>query len=102
LFAALRSAVTGRRYLSSSILERVIVGYLEGTIETPSWECLTNREREVMKFIAEGYRTKDIAAHLNLSPRTVEKHRTSLMKKMDLHSASAVTAYAIANGIIAQ
>jgi len=102
LFAALHTAVTGRRYLSPSILERVIKGYLDRTAETPSWVILTDREREVMKLIAEGYRTKDIAARLTLSPRTVETHRTNLMKKLDLTSVSAVTAYAIANGIIAQ
>ena len=102
LFAALRTALTGRRYLSQSILERVIVGYLDRNTETPSWEVLTNREREVMKLIAEGSRTKEIAAQLALSPRTVERHRTNLMKKLDLHNVSAVTAYAIANGIIAQ
>ena len=102
LFAALHAAVTGRRYLSPSILERVIKGYLDRTAETPSWVILTDRERQVMKLIAEGYRTKDIAARLTLSPRTVETHRTNLMKKLDLTSVSAVTAYAIANGIIAQ
>jgi DNA-binding NarL/FixJ family response regulator len=102
LLAALHTAVTGRRYLSPSILEQVIMGYLDRTTETPSWEILTDREREVMKLIAEGYRTKDIAAQLAVSPRTVETHRTNLMKKLDLTSVSAVTAYAIANGIIAQ
>ncbi len=102
LFTALLTAVTGRRYLSPSILERVIMGYLDRTTETPSWEILTDREQEVMKLIAEGYRTKDIAAQLTVSPRTVETHRTNLMKKLDLASVSAVTAYAIANGIIAQ
>ena len=102
LFTALLTAITGRRYLSPSILERVIMGYLDRTTETPSWEILTDREREVMELIAEGYRTKDIAARLTLSPRTVETHRTNLMKKLDLTSVSAVTAYAIANGIIAQ
>ena len=83
-------------------MERVIKGYLDRTAETPSWVILTDRERQVMKLIAEGYRTKDIAARLTLSPRTVETHRTNLMKKLDLTSVSAVTAYAIANGIIAQ
>jgi len=102
LFTALLTAITGRRYLSPSILERVIMGYLDRAAETPSWVILTDREREVMKLIAEGYRTKDIAARLTLSPRTVETHRTNLMKKLDLTSVSAVTAYAIANGIIAQ
>ena len=102
LFAALRTPVTGRRYLSPSIFERVILGYMDRTTKTPSWEILTKREREVMKLIAEGCRTKDIAAQLTVSPRTVERHRTNLMKKLDLQSVSAVTAYAIANGIIAQ
>jgi len=102
LFAALRTPVTGRRYLSPSIFERVILGYIDRTTKTPSWEILTKREREVMKLIAEGCRTKDIAAQLTVSPRTVERHRTNLMKKLDLQSVSAVTAYAIANGIIAQ
>jgi len=102
LFAALRTTVTDRRYLSPSILERVIVGYLDRSTETPPWEILTNREREVMKLVAEGCRTKDIAAQLTLSPRTVERHRTNLMKKLDLHNVSAVTAYAIANDIISQ
>ncbi len=102
LFTALLTVITGRRYLSPNILERVIMGYLDRTTETPSWEILTDREQEVMKLIAEGYRTKDIAAQLTVSPRTVETHRTNLMKKLDLASVSAVTAYAIANGIIAQ
>ena len=102
LFTALLTVITGRRYLSPSILERVIMGYLDRTTETPSWEILTDREQEVMKLIAEGYRTKDIAAQLTVSPRTVETHRTNLMKKLDLASVSAVTAYAIANGIITQ
>ena len=102
LFTALLTVITGRRYLSPSILERVIMGYLDRTNETPSWEILTDREQEVMKLIAEGYRTKEIAAQLTVSPRTVETHRTNLMKKLDLASVSAVTAYAIANGIITQ
>jgi len=102
LFAALRISGTGRHYLSPSILEHVIVGYLDRTTESPSWEILTNREREVMKLIAQGCRTKDIAAQLALSPRTVERHRTNLMKKLDLRNVSAVTTYAIANGIISQ
>ena len=102
LFTALHTAVNGRRYLSPSILDRVITGYLDKSTATPSWKILTNREREVMKLIAEGYRTKDIAARLDLSPRTVETHRKNLMKKLDLASVSAVTAYAIANDIIAQ
>ena len=105
LLAALRSVVNGKNYLSPSICNRVVVGYLAGTDkadEQPSWEILTHREREVIKLIAEGYRTREIATYLSLSPKTVEKHRTNLMKKLNLHNVSAVTAYAIANGFITQ
>jgi DNA-binding NarL/FixJ family response regulator len=105
LFAALASVSMGKSYLSPSICDRVVAGYLAGgagTAEEPSWEILTHREREVIKLIAEGNRTKEIAVYLSLSPKTVEKHRTNLMKKLDLHSVSAVTVYAIQNGFITQ
>lgn len=101
LFTALDSVMHGKSYLSPSICDRVVAGYLSGTeapSAQPSWEILTQREREIIKLIAEGSRTKEIATYLSLSPKTIEKHRTNLMRKLDLHSVSAVTAYAIANG----
>jgi DNA-binding NarL/FixJ family response regulator len=103
LFTALKSVVLGKSYLSPSICGRVVAGYLaigEDVKSQPSWEILTQREREIIKLIAEGSRTKEIAVYLSLSPKTVEKHRTNLMRKLDLHSVSAVTAYAIANGFV--
>ena len=105
LFTALRSIQSGKSYLSPSICDRVVAGYLAGgdpANKQPSWELLTKREREVIKLIAEGYKTREIAEYLSLSPKTVEKHRTNLMKKLDLHSVSAVTLYAIQNGLISQ
>ena len=63
---------------------------------------LSVREREVMKLVAEGRKTREIADYLSLSTKTVEKHRTNLMRKLDLHSVSAVTAYAISNGLLSQ
>ena len=105
LFTALRSVQNGKSYLSPSICDRVVAGYLSGgdpANKQPSWELLTKREREVIKLIAEGYKTREIAEYLSLSPKTVEKHRTNLMKKLDLHSVSAVTLYAIQNGLISQ
>jgi DNA-binding NarL/FixJ family response regulator len=105
LFTALNSVIQGKNYLSPAICDRVVAGYLAGAdteSQNPSWEVLTHREREVIKLIAEGSRTKDIAVYLSLSPKTVEKHRTNLMKKLDLHSVSAVTVYAIQNGLVNQ
>jgi len=69
---------------------------------TTSIDQLTTREREVMKLIAEGYRNKDVAEYLSISLKTVEKHRSNMMKKLDLHSASSITSYAIKNGLAAE
>lgn len=103
LFNALANVVTGNNYLSPSIVDKVVAGYLSGgdaTTTKPSWEVLTRREREVIKLIAEGKRTKEIAEYLSLSPKTIEKHRTNLMRKLDLHNVSEVTVYAIKNGFV--
>ena len=101
LFNALANVVQGKQYLSPSIVDKVVSGYLSGgaaATTDPSWEILTRREREVIKLIAEGKRTRDIASYLSLSPKTIEKHRTNLMRKLDLHNVSEVTVYAIKNG----
>ena len=66
----------------------------------PPWERLTPREREVLKLVAEGSKNREIADFLCISLKTVEKHRDSLMKKLDLHSAAALTAYAIEKGLV--
>ena len=103
LFNALANVATGNNYLSPSIVDKVVAGYLSGgdtSSAKPSWEVLTRREREVIKLIAEGKRTKEIAEYLSLSPKTIEKHRTNLMRKLDLHNVSEVTVYAIKNGFV--
>ena len=103
LFNALANVVTGNNYLSPSIVDKVVAGYLSGgdaSTTKPSWEVLTRREREVIKLIAEGKRTKEIAEYLSLSPKTIEKHRTNLMRKLDLHNVSEVTVYALKNGFV--
>jgi len=104
LIAAIKCVHGGQNFLSPGISDRVVAGFLQnnrgkGRNQT-LWEDLTPREREVLKLIAEGFRTRDIAAHLSLSPKTIEKHRANLMRKLDLHSVSAVTAYAISNQIV--
>jgi len=103
LFNALGNVVTGNNYLSPSIVDKVVAGYLSGgdtSAAKPSWDVLTKREREVIKLIAEGKRTKEIAEYLSLSPKTIEKHRTNLMRKLDLHNVSEVTVYALKNGFV--
>jgi len=103
LFNALANVANGKSYLSPSVVDKVVAGYVSGvdaSASGPSWEVLTRREREVIKLIAEGKRTKEIATYLSLSPKTIEKHRTNLMRKLDLHNVSEVTVYAIKNGFV--
>jgi DNA-binding NarL/FixJ family response regulator len=101
LMVAIRNVLAGRRYISPAISEQVIEGYLEGKKSSKpltTWETLTQREREILKLIAEGHRNKKIADYLCISVKTVEKHRANLMQKLDLHSISALTALAIEKG----
>jgi DNA-binding NarL/FixJ family response regulator len=102
LIMAIKSILDGKRYLSPSVSQMVIEGYLTGrkTFEPSSpWDTLTKREREILKLIAEGHKNKEIADYLCISVKTVEKHRANLMKKLDLHSASALTAFAMERGL---
>ena len=103
LMLAIRAVLDGKRYVAPDISEKVLEGYLEGkkTIkEKSSWDSITSREREVLKLIAEGHQNKVIADLLCISKKTVEKHRANIMEKLDLHSASALTAYAIEKGLV--
>ena len=100
---AIKSVMKGKPYLSPGVSEKVIEGYLQGkgTLKPDStWVSLSQREREVLKLIAEGYKNKEIADDLCISLKTVEKHRANLMKKLDLHNAAALTAYAIEQGLV--
>jgi len=105
LMMAIRNVLAGKSYLSPGVSEKVIEGYLEGrrTLRpSSSWDTLTQREREVLKLIGEGYKNKEIADELCISVKTVEKHRANLMEKLNLHSASALTAFAMEKGLVSR
>ena len=99
LMTALRRLSGGHRYVSRSARARL--AGLSGANATPppvpeGLSTLTEREREVMQCVASGLRTREIALRLSVSEKTVEKHRSNLMRKLGLRSAAAVAAYAIA------
>ena len=104
LRTAIRTVLSGKVYLSPDVSERVVSGFLAGGNKpapaTSAWDTLTVREREVLKLVAEGHGNKHIADYLCLSIKTVEKHRSSLMRKLGLRNASMLTAYAIEKGIV--
>lgn len=101
LSVAIKSVLSGKPYLSPSISGKVIEGYLAGRRNVKSaLDILSPREREVLKMIAEGYKNREIADYLFISPKTVEKHRSNLMKKLHLHSASALISFVVKNGLL--
>jgi two-component system response regulator NreC len=102
LMSAIRAVADRKRYISPSLFDRAVKGYL-GTQPSPQHgapDGLSARERQVMKKIALGLRTREIALQLSLSHKTIEKHRSSLMRKLGLRSATAVAAYATAHGYL--
>jgi DNA-binding NarL/FixJ family response regulator len=104
LFQAIHALSHGKHYISTSVIEAPV--RLNG--RTPPHVArrseiaamLTSREQEVVTLIAEGYRTREMAQLLSLSHKTVERHRTNLMRKLGVRSATGVVAYAITHGYV--
>jgi two-component system response regulator NreC len=101
LVRAIRTVVANQTYLSPKITADVVKGYVEKLIEDESDapDFLTDREREVVQLHAEGYPTKQIAEHLNLSVKTVETHRRHIMQKLGITSIAELTKFAIREGL---
>ena len=100
---AIRSVLQGKTYLSMDVSSKVVTGYLGGGNSSGAssvYDSLTHREREVLKLVAEGKSNRLVAEYLSLSVKTVEKHRSNLMFKLDLHNVSGLTAYAMEKGLI--
>lgn len=105
LLNAIHVVISGKTYISPGIADKVLEGYIEGrkTIkQTTAWDTVTQREREILKLVGEGYSSKEISDFLCISPKTVERHRANLMNKLELHNVSELTAYAIKKGLVEQ
>jgi two-component system response regulator NreC len=103
LLTAVRTAAAGEIYLYPSLAKLLVKDYLAGGRETspaaPLHE-LTEREQEVLAYLAEGSSNQEIAEALTISPKTVARHRENLMRKLNLHSRAELVKYAIRKGII--
>jgi DNA-binding NarL/FixJ family response regulator len=102
LVTAIRAASQGRRYLSPPISEQAIKEYLNRAEATPldPYETLTAREREVLQLTAEGHSGSAISERLFISPRTVESHRTNLMRKLGVRNQKELIRYAVERGML--
>jgi DNA-binding NarL/FixJ family response regulator len=91
----------GGQYMSSRALKKVVKQYVRGVkTAATGYERLSDREREVLKLLADGLALKEIATLLVLSVKTVDAHKTNLMRKLDLHDRSELIKYAIQRKLI--
>jgi DNA-binding NarL/FixJ family response regulator len=97
---AIKTVVGGDRYLSPKLAQRVFDSSTGRKKIADPYDSLTPREREILHLIVEGNTSAQIAARLVLSPRTVELHRSRIMKKLDLHNQTDIFRYALERGIL--
>jgi DNA-binding NarL/FixJ family response regulator len=104
LMAAIRATHEGNSYLSPFLAKALMDDYLHrvdrGAEEAPPGKRLSAREQEVLKLIAEGHSSREIAQMLDLSVKTVHNHRTRLMTKLDIHRNADLVRYAIRLGMV--
>lgn len=103
LVTAIRAAAAGEVYLYPSMAKLLVKDFLAheppAKIE-PAFDGLTSREQEVLTYLAEGASNDEIAGVLNISPKTVSRHRENIMAKLQMHTRTELVKYAIRKGII--
>jgi DNA-binding NarL/FixJ family response regulator len=105
LLKGLENISKGEYFLDSSVSQQVVKRLMESPakeakVRNAAYGTLTPREQEIMRLIAEGLSTKEIAEKLYISPKTVENHRCNILNKLDMHSAHELTRYAVKLGLI--
>ena len=101
--SGIRSVYQGDSFLSPSVTKLMVENYqhtASGRVNKDPYEKLTERERDVLKLLAEGYSKAEIAKMLVISPKTVEGHQTNLMAKIGVHNRIDLVKYALRKGII--
>jgi two-component system, NarL family, response regulator NreC len=103
LSAALDAIAKGRSFFSAPVADMLAEEHMYQLKQkglTDSYELLTGREKEVLQLIAAGNTSKDVAAILNISPLTIEKHRSNLMEKLNLHNTVELVLFAVRKKIV--
>ena len=97
---ALEAIMCGQPYLSSAVSKYVIEGYMRRGSEAGQIDRLTPRQCEILRLIAEGHTTHQIANLLSISDKTVETHRSQLMRRLNLHDVTSLVRFAIRRGLL--
>lgn len=103
LSRAIREVLANRAYLSPDVTQTLLKDYVQffSKEEASAYTTLSPREREVLQLLAEGHSTKEVAARLTVSIKTIETHRQNLMRKLGLGSTAQLVKYAIREGLTA-
>jgi DNA-binding NarL/FixJ family response regulator len=102
LLQAIQSVMDGQCYVTPLVAKGLVKSVITGDNPTVlKDEPLTVRQREVLQLVAEGMTVKEIASALNISPKTVEFHKSHIMTQLDLHTTAELTKYALVHGLIA-
>ena len=105
LMTAIRTVATGQQFLCKAVANRVLATYMRrgsGERSRDPLHTVTARERQVLARIASGLSNKTVARELNLSVKTIEKHRANLMRKLSLHNAADITRFALHHHLVDQ
>ena len=97
---ALRSVMRGESWFSPAVSRQVVEGYVQRVGGEPAADLLTARQREVLKLVASGKSTKEIAFDLNLSVKTVETHRAQIMERLGIRDVAGLVRYALKTGLV--
>jgi DNA-binding NarL/FixJ family response regulator len=100
LVRAIHAVMQGSSYLSPEISKEALADYKAKLTDEGRSEELTPRQLDVLRMIAEGYSTKEIARGLNISAKTVETHRALLMQRLGIHDVAGLVRYAIKTGLV--
>ncbi len=99
LLEAVREVAAGRFYFGGKISKFLVQGFLGKRAPKKDGTHLTNKEKEVLQLIAEGYSSKQIAKHFTLSLNTIHVHRNNIMRKLGIHKQAELVRYALKEGI---
>ncbi|HYD56204.1 MAG TPA: response regulator transcription factor [Burkholderiales bacterium] len=97
---ALRSVMRGESWFSPAVSRQVVEGYVQRVGGEPAADVLTARQREVLRLVAGGKSTKEIAFDLNLSVKTVETHRAQIMERLGIRDVAGLVRYALRTGLV--
>ncbi|TQC96796.1 response regulator transcription factor [Moraxellaceae bacterium AER2_44_116] len=100
LFIAIETIMRGEVYLSPAISAQIMKGFQQKTPKSSADQLLTQRQLEVLRLVAKGCSSKEIARELSISIKTIETHRSQIMQRLDIHNMTGLVRYAVKMGLV--